>query len=731
MRITLLVLSITFAAVFTTRAQNQSVIEEITKKLPKAEGKERYSLLTDLAWQYRSAFPDSTIFYGKEAFTLGQKLKLKEGLARPLNFIGLAYNYRGEPLTAFDFYNQALSIATAQKDQLQIAHANNNIGRLFTEQGLIAKSESFFQKALKIFETIKDSSGLAFAYQSLGTMNRIQNKVDEAEQNFRKAYALRLEIGDTKEIMSALTQIGKLYLDAKQYNRALHYFVLADSTGKIINDKINLAEVKTLIAECYFNKGMLKEAEKIGNEGLDYILSSKNRRLLPNAYVTMGQVYFEKGNLALAKEYFIKALDVSTSRRDINARMEAHYMLWKSFQKENNPMAEYQNFSQYIILKDSIAQLEMEMKEERMQFQLAIEKQTQENELLRVEQARKQAVIEKQKLQNSILIVLVLSISVILFQLWRHWKKTERSNYKLALQKEKIESMNSILNIKNSTLENHVTTLLSLSRNRNVITGHVLDAAKDIARITATNLQVSRVGVWVFSSEKSHLEPFTIYSQHDNTFGTAMTLRAEDYPIYMNDLKKEKIITVNDVATDSHTQELYLNYLKPANIHSILDATFFLDGKLKGVICCEHQGTTKLWTAEDVIFVASIADIMSLTYRTAQRREHEKQVINHSKEIENLNESLERRVRERTEELEIQNKQLAEYAFINSHLLRGPLSRILGLINLIEHDPDQKAEKLVELLKISSKELDNVVQKITDTLQNRKHLSRDDFRERQ
>jgi signal transduction histidine kinase len=159
----------------------------------------------------------------------------------------------------------------------------------------------------------------------------------------------------------------------------------------------------------------------------------------------------------------------------------------------------------------------------------------------------------------------------------------------------------------------------------------------------------------------------------------------------------------------------------------LLDAAFFIDGKLKGVICCEHQGSQKLWSPEDIIFVASVADIMSLTYRTAQRREHEKQVIQHSREIESLNETLEERVKVRTEALEIQNQQLAEYAFINAHLLRGPLSRILGLINLFEYDQQQKNEKLVELLKLSGRELDSVVQKITDTLQNGTNITREDF----
>jgi tetratricopeptide (TPR) repeat protein len=368
------VLSICVAAAFTTSAQNQQLIRQIKKDLTSAQGKTRYSLLTDLAWQYRVAYPDSAIGYAREAYAFGQNLKLNTDLGRSLNFVGIAYNYRGDPLTAFEFYNQALSVSTAQKDATQIAHANNNIGRLFSEQGLVSKSEAYFKIALSIFESIHDSSGLAFAYQSLGTLNKIQDNLKEAEINFQKAYYFRLAIGDTKEIMSALTQIGKLYLDNKQYDRALEYFVLADSTGNVIGDAINLAEVKTLIADCYFNKGLLPQAERLGKEGLDYILKSQNKRLLPAAYLTMGQIYFEKGNLNAAKDYFVKALQVSTARKDLNSRMEAHYMLWKTFQRENNRQAEYQNFNQYIILKDSIAQLEIAIKEERLQFQLAIEK---------------------------------------------------------------------------------------------------------------------------------------------------------------------------------------------------------------------------------------------------------------------------------------------------------------------------------------------------------------------
>jgi signal transduction histidine kinase len=52
------------------------------------------------------------------------------------------------------------------------------------------------------------------------------------------------------------------------------------------------------------------------------------------------------------------------------------------------------------------------------------------------------------------------------------------------------------------------------------------------------------------------------------------------------------------------------------------------------------------------------------------------------KELSSLNNKLEQTVRERTRELDMKNKELLKYAFMNSHLLRGPIARLRGLINI-------------------------------------------------
>jgi signal transduction histidine kinase len=112
----------------------------------------------------------------------------------------------------------------------------------------------------------------------------------------------------------------------------------------------------------------------------------------------------------------------------------------------------------------------------------------------------------------------------------------------------------------------------------------------------------------------------------------------------------------------------------------------------------------------------------------SQRKEIEainKEIKQHNKEIRNINASLEKRVRKRTKNLEEKNKQLAEYAYINSHLLRGPLCSILGLVNLMESNPKKDHELILMHMKKSSNELHEVVKKITEAIEDGSHFDRE------
>lgn len=64
--------------------------------------------------------------------------------------------------------------------------------------------------------------------------------------------------------------------------------------------------------------------------------------------------------------------------------------------------------------------------------------------------------------------------------------------------------------------------------------------------------------------------------------------------------------------------------------------------------------------------------------------------------------------------IEVQNEKLRSIAWTQSHVVRAPLSRILGIVNLIEQKTDNLEEILywVKQLRISTEEMDTIVKKI-------------------
>jgi signal transduction histidine kinase len=85
-------------------------------------------------------------------------------------------------------------------------------------------------------------------------------------------------------------------------------------------------------------------------------------------------------------------------------------------------------------------------------------------------------------------------------------------------------------------------------------------------------------------------------------------------------------------------------------------------------------------------------------------------------EIKSINENLEELIVQHTRGIENKNKELAEYAFINAHMLRAPLSRILGLAGLMEGNAQLYEAADVHRIKTVANEMDLVIREINDVL---------------
>ncbi len=81
-----------------------------------------------------------------------------------------------------------------------------------------------------------------------------------------------------------------------------------------------------------------------------------------------------------------------------------------------------------------------------------------------------------------------------------------------------------------------------------------------------------------------------------------------------------------------------------------------------------------------------------------------------------INENLEVLVEQRTREAELKSKELTEYAFINAHMLREPLCRIIGILYLIENENSHRLPEHIAEIKHLTLHIDNHVREINRIL---------------
>ncbi|MEM7548430.1 MAG: GAF domain-containing protein [Bacteroidota bacterium] len=271
--------------------------------------------------------------------------------------------------------------------------------------------------------------------------------------------------------------------------------------------------------------------------------------------------------------------------------------------------------------------------------------------------------------------------------------------------------------IKSSKLESYLDQLMTIGNSKSINLGNVETAYEEICSTAERCLKVSRVGIWEYD-KRDHSITCKILLDNGQYDYREEKLNMDDYPIYFKALDQNKLLIARDAFKDERIKELKKGYLEKLNIRSMMDMSFTKDGRFAGVICCEHQGQIKDWRAEDSILLKALGDFVSYAH-SAKKRIHQNIELSYkNRQVRNVNQRLEQMVKERTSELEERNQQLTEYAFINSHILRAPVARVSGLMNLAEVLSDEEfKETIMPKLKESVTELEEITTRINSAIE--------------
>ncbi len=344
-------------------------------------------------------------------------------------------------------------------------------------------------------------------------------------------------------------------------------------------------------------------------------------------------------------------------------------------------------------------------------------------------------------------LIFTFSVMSVVFSLYhllgKAYEEMSGKNTELGKLKDFIEA-------KKNRLETYQRALICLSDKDGVTEKNSAVFYEKVCAEVAGKLAVNRVSVWLFGKDKNTLSRVHLYCPESKLPGQA-EIHRRNYPVYFNAIETKPYIMADNVNHNPDTLEFANNYFTQLDILSMLDCPIRSGGKTIGVLCCEQMGKSCEWRVEDALFLQSAADLLSMHIQgmkirglllEVRRKNHE--LLEKNNEIDTMNEeltalndtlktmndSLEETIHARTAALETQNRQLAEYAFVNSHMLRAPLSRILGLSFLFSRESSfPQDHELIKALIEASNELDGIVKKISSLLDNGNSFNREDLQD--
>ncbi|MDN4164248.1 hypothetical protein QWY31_01980 [Cytophagales bacterium LB-30] len=294
----------------------------------------------------------------------------------------------------------------------------------------------------------------------------------------------------------------------------------------------------------------------------------------------------------------------------------------------------------------------------------------------------------------------------------------QSQNEELQQQHEQISTQRDFITQKNESLGNFLEIIVALGSSQNINFGNLEQAEIEICEAAASSLGVSRVSIWSYQADQQSLVCKLLHA--DGRFQKINTeaIEYKDNPTYFDTIRNTGLVMADLARSSDDMSVLNQKYHIPNQIYSLLDSAYLVDGDFGGVICCEQTHAPRSWTLEDTLVIKVLGNLLTLAHKTRQHTDKNRQLEEKSQEIAELNEHLEEKIAERTSELEKKNLQLTEYAFVNSHLLRGPIARIAGLYYLLESQhPSLKGDMIFGYLKDSINELDKVSKSINKAIE--------------
>ena len=360
---------------------------------------ERVNTLNYLALRLSANNVEKANQYALEAIALAQKLGYKKGLAKAFNARAVVNRIIGNHDLALEDFLEALAINQSIQDTAGMAQTTNGIGALYMLTKDYESALEHFTQGLHFRTVLTDTGGMAVALSNMGNASEKLGKLKEALDYHQTSIKYDLQRGDEFSTSYSLHSMGLIYEQQNLLTKAEEHLKKALSLRKEANHNYGIAETSLALGKLLFRIKKYSEAKWLLVQAEEKSQQLNVSSIWLEAIKYQAEISLKEGNTTLASHLFRK----------------------------------------YAIEKDSVFNLEKQQQFERLKIRYELDREEQENELLKKDKLIQEEQLKKQTMRVWFLASGIAFVSILLLVLYRLYINKQSTNAMLIKLNEELK----------------------------------------------------------------------------------------------------------------------------------------------------------------------------------------------------------------------------------------------------------------------------------------------------
>ena len=276
----------------------------------------------------------TALTYFKQASAMSKLIGNKAEIA--LHNIGSIYLQLGDLNAALEYFIQSRDLSTANGKLKELATTESQIANLYVLMGNFDKAIPYYEKAITTHQTMNNGFYVAATKELLARALSMANRFSEAETTIQQAINLQLALSENVHLKYAFIISGEIYLAQDKNEEAIAAYSKALAAGKKVDSDDEIYQASDGLAKVYLNVKDYGKAIKYATVALAKAQLIQNNIAIARVEEVFSKIYAQHGEYQNAYQHLLShtALNAENKKKEISDKNEQTENRFQSAKKE-------------------------------------------------------------------------------------------------------------------------------------------------------------------------------------------------------------------------------------------------------------------------------------------------------------------------------------------------------------------------------------------------------------